>query len=351
LRYLGFLIICFAQASTSQVSSQDADPFAFFQPSVPISASDRAQLDSGSPVARVLPSKGLEVGVLAAVPVSVDGDRLVAWQRQIEALKKSQYVIAIGRFSNPPRIEDLERLELDKNDVNAIRACRPQSCELKLSAAEMKELQQAASKGDSSVQQAFRQIVLNRVNEYLSNGQTPTDEDHREDVQPSERFTLLLDHMPFLKQRLPELDKDLRDFPSNSDPEVESFLYWSKEHLARKPTVSVTHVNIVRSRKPGFPDAMVVGRDVFSLHYVDASLSVTALMRGDTNRMNYLVYVNRTEVDVLHGMFGGMIRKEIQNHLKNAGNVLMDVRDKLQSGNPPQGAHASAQPNSQRPSQ
>ena len=342
-RYLKYLLIAsVAQASFFQAGSPPADdPFAFFRPSVTITADERARLDSGYPISRVLPARGMEVGVLAAAPVSVDGDRLVAWHRQIEDLKKGQYVLAIRRFSNPPRIEDLAGLELDSDDVNAIRSCRPQSCEIKLSTPEMKRLQQAEAnaKGDrtAAVQQAFRQIVLDRVKEYLANGHIPPDNDHRQEVQPSSRFALLLDHTPFLEERMPELARDLKDYPSNEDPGVESFLYWSKEHLARKAVISVTHLNIVRSRAPGLPDALVVGRDVFSTHYVDASLSVMALMRGATKGTNYLVYVNRTEVDVLHGMLAGMIRHEIQSHLKNAANVLMDVRQKLQSGDPPHG--------------
>jgi hypothetical protein len=327
-------------ASFSHASSTPSDdPFAFFRPSVTITASERARLDNGDAISRVLQTKGLEVGVLAAVPVSVDGDRLVAWQRKVEDMKKSQYVAAIRRFSNPPRMEDLAGLELDSGDVDAIRSCRPQNCQLKLSAPEMKQLQQAEAKAkgdaEAAVQQAFRQLVLDRVKQYLASGQIPPDEDHRERVQPSSRFALLLEHTPFLEEHLPELAKDLKDYPANEDPGVESFLYWSKEHLGRKAVISVTHVNIVRSRAPGLPDALVVGRDVFSSHYVDASLSVMALMRGATSKTNYLVYVNRTEVDVLHGMLSGMIRHEIQNHLKNASNVLMDVRKKLESGEPP----------------
>jgi len=91
----------------------------------------------------------------------------------------------------------------------------------------------------------------------------------------------------------------------------------------------------MRNDAPDLPDVLIVGRDVFSTHYVDASLSVTALMRGDTDSMNYLVYVNRTEVDMLHGVFGGMIRGAIQSHLKKATNMLADLRKRLESGAPP----------------
>jgi hypothetical protein len=82
------------------------DPFSFFQPSVTVTAGDRSKMDDGHPVAHVVAGRDSEVGVWAAVPVNVDGDRLVAWMRRIEELKKSSYVPAIGRFSNPPRLDD-----------------------------------------------------------------------------------------------------------------------------------------------------------------------------------------------------------------------------------------------------
>ena len=336
LKYFGFLVMYSSLISSSHAG---ADPFAFFQPSVTITAADRGQLERGYPVSRVLQAKGPEVAVLAAIPVNIDGDRLVAWERRIEELKKNSYVVAIGRFSDPPRIEDLANLELDAHDVSAIRSCRPRSCELKLSTDEMTQLQraEAEAKGDSdaAVQQAFRHMVLDRVQQYLATGQIPPDEDHREPVQPSSHFTSLLNHMPFLTDHLPQLAEDLRGYPLTANPGVESFLYWSKERTTRKAMISVTHVRIMRNHDPGLPDALIVGRDIFSNHYVDASLSVTALVNGAPSQTNYLVYVNRTEVDVLHGMFGGLIRRSIQSHLKNAVDVLEDLRQRMERGEPP----------------
>ena len=87
-------------------AAPNTDPFAFFQPSVTLSMDDRRQLDRGEPIARVLPGQDHEIAVFAAVRVDIDGNRLVAWMRRIEVLKKSAYVLAISRFSDPPTIED-----------------------------------------------------------------------------------------------------------------------------------------------------------------------------------------------------------------------------------------------------
>ena len=158
------LMACAVVASTLST-----DPFAFFQPSLTVTAERRSALDQGRPVARVIASKDAEVGVWAAVPVHVDGDRLVAWMRRIDELKKSKYVLAIGRFSSPPRLENLAALSLDHEDASELAACHPGDCALKLSAAEMTTLQHLAEQPDT-LDRTFRQLLLDRVNAYLGGG-------------------------------------------------------------------------------------------------------------------------------------------------------------------------------------
>jgi hypothetical protein len=324
--------------SAAYSSQSKADPFAFFEPSLTITAEDRAQLDRGEPVTHVLKSRGNELGLVGVIAVKADGDRLVEWVNQIEKWKKNPHVLAIRRFSNPPRLEDLEGLELDGQDVEAIRSCHPGSCEIKLSADEMKRLKQVRQ-GNAAVQQAFRELLLDRLQKYIADGQIPPDEDHHKQVEPSSHFESLLEHTPFLADRLPELAQGLQG-RSKPSPGSESFFYWSKEHLARKAVVSITQVTIVRNHAPGLPDALVIGRDIFSSHYMNASLSVTALTRGDPGGPNYFVYLNRTDVDVLHGVFGGVVRSAIERHLRDASNVLEDFKKRLESG-PPSGRPSS----------
>ena len=317
-----------------------ADPFAFFQPSVALSADDRRQLDRGEPVARVLPGKNLEVAVFAAVPVDIDGDRLVAWMRRIEELKKSSYVLAIGRFSDPPRIGALAGLTLDDEELSEVRACRPGSCALKLSASEMTQLEKAAVEAGRdwkpAVQQAFRRAVLERVQMYLATGHMPAYEDQKSGVWPSARFALLLDHSVFLTGHLPRFVEHLRGYPLTAAPDVESFVYWSKERLARKAIIGATHVSIARSQDAGLPDALVAGKEIFATHYLNASLGLTAITRGESGAHNYLAYVNRSEVDMLGGMFGGLVRWFMQRRLRTeAADVLRGLRRRLESGEPP----------------
>lgn len=321
------------------MAESSGDPFVFFQPSVTITADERRRLDRGQAIARVLPGQDLETAVLAAVPVNIDGDRLVAWMRRIGELKKSAYVLAIRRFSDPPCIDDVTDLTLDDDELSEIRTCRPGRCGLKLSAAEMTELQRAAVEAGAewkgALQQEFRQIVLGRVNAYLAGGEAAPSADHQGQVWPAEAFARLMDHTVFLREHAPAFAGYLRRGPIPPIPDVESFVYWSKERLADKPIVTVTSVHILRSHDEGFPDVLVAGKEIFATHYINASLGLTALMHGDAGGSNYLVYVNRSEVDVMGGMFGGIIRWVMERRLKaEAANVLQGLKRRLESGEP-----------------
>ena len=319
-----------------------SDPFAFFRPSVVISADDRRRLDRGEPLARALPGEDREVAVFAAVPVDIDGDRLVAWMRRIAVLKKSPYVLAIGRFSDPPRLEDLADLVLDDEDLSEIRQCRPGACGLKLARAEIDQLRSTAVEAGSAwkpaLQDGFRRIVLRRVQAYLEGGHATLGhyENHDRPVSLAARFSLLLQHSAFLSEHLSQFTEYLDRYPHARMQGVESMVYWSKERLGAKAIVSATHVSIVRGTGELLPDALVAGKGIFATHYVDGSLGITAIMRGEQGARHYLVYLNRSEIDAVRGFFGGVVRWFVERRLKaEAADVLPELRRRLESGEPP----------------
>ena len=329
----------FATQTAAQTSTVTPDPFAFFRPTVIVTDGERRQLARGDPVARVVPAQDREVMVFAAVPVTIGPDRLVAWMRNVAAFKKSRYVLAIERFSDPPRIEDLATLNIDNGDLEAIRQCRRGDCSLKLAGAEMELLQRAAAgrRGglETSLQRAFRVVVLERVQTYLR-GATGHCSTTKIVASPyrSTHASRLLAHMAVLA-RTSQFANVLARYPRVPAPDVESFVYWSKEDLSAKPIISATHVNIIRHDDGVRPDVLVAGKGIFATHYMTASLGLTALVRG-TDGGDYLVYLNRSEVDVLGGFFGGIVRMFVERRLKSeASDILRGLRTRLESGDPP----------------
>jgi hypothetical protein len=341
--YVPSALACAALLAIEAPSSPPrAGPFAFFEPTVTVAAADRSRLERGEPIVLTLPGEHRQVVVFAAVPVEIDGDRLVAWVQQIDALKRSSYVPSIGRFSNPPTLDDLNGLTLDDDDLSAIRACKPKSCNLKLTEAELGRLQQAATDAGSgwrsALQSAFRVVVLQRVKTYLAGGlqALPPYVDDKDRIGPAARFAPLVEQSRFLTERLPRFAEYLARYPNAPMPGLETFVYWSKERLAGKTIIVATDVSILRPGAEGLPDALVAGKQIFATHYLDASLGFTAIVRGDEGSHNYLAYLNRSDVDVLGGAFGGLVRWFMERRLRSeAADVLEGLKGRLESGPPP----------------
>jgi hypothetical protein len=311
------------------------DPFAFFRPTVQFTADERRRVSRGEPLARILPGTGSEIALFAAVAIHVDGARLIAWERDIEAFKQSPIVLSIGTFSDPPQLDDLRRLSLDEDELKDLNRCRAGDCALKLAADDIGRLQQAKGNPSSS-QDTFRRIVLDRVLLYSHGGESALPASVDGDVPVLPVVGAFLRRSPFLAERLPAFAEHLRRYPEAPDPEVESFAYWSKEKFGGRPVISATHVSMLRGRDDTTPDALVIGLQIFTTHYTNGSFSVAAIMRGAPGSPNYLVYLNRSDTDVLGGVLGGVKRRLIEHHLKSeAANLLEQTRRRLESGDPP----------------
>src|SRR5258708_3818234 len=191
------LILMSRAGLSSQQPQSTSDLFRFLEPSIRFSSDDKHRLDERHVIARILPAEGHELAALAAAAIDVTPDALVASARNMAGLKRSSFVPEIGRFSAPPRIEDLKDLTLDAVDVEEIVQCRPEHCGLKLRPEEIKRLQHAippdGSDAKSALELTFRQIVLERANWYLLHG---------DDESGQQRFSTLLQHFPYVQWRM-----------------------------------------------------------------------------------------------------------------------------------------------------
>lgn len=330
-----------AAAIVAAIGAAPPDPFAFFAPSVVVTERDRRHLTNGDPVSHSIPAPKGQVAIFAAVPVSATGDRLAAWTRAISRLKKSDQVPISRRFSDPPRLDDLDGLVFDDDTLDDVRSCRMNDCHVKLTEMEIEHLQAviaAAGKGwRPALQDALRLAVIARVDAYRASGQLgiPPVSDGSRPVSLHEHFAGLLRASEFLIQHQPDLAFYLGRYPEPPRCALESFLYWSREEIGQTPSYTVTHVAIVRGDGLSAPEVVVIGKQVFATRYTSGSLAVTAMMR-DADGRRYLVYVNRTDVDIMEGSFGGLVRWFAERRLKSeVPGVLNGVRKRLESGDPP----------------
>lgn len=297
-------------------------------------------MDAGEAVVSVLPAEGKHVAVRAAVRTVAAPSQLIAWARKVEALHAGPYVQAIGRFSDPPRIEDLDSLQLDDADVLLLRRCRPGNCGVKLSDVEIAAMREAIGRAGSDwkqeAQHTFRRIVLERTQRYLAEGHglSAVYNDERKRTALDAEFAALAAEVALAQPRLFPLTNYLSLYPSDRTFEAESLLYWSKESLGAKPIVSVTHAAMLSNGGPT-PEAIVAKKQVYASHYILASLSFTAISTAPGGAGHYLVYLNHTRSDVLDGLFGGFIRRVIEKRLRAEGPKALDaLRQRLENGEP-----------------
>jgi hypothetical protein len=152
---------------------------------------------------------------------------------------------------------------------------------------------------------------------------------------PARAFAEILQNVGFLNQQMPGTVERLLACPAAAVREGNAFGYWAKERFGGKTVVTATLVALFLDDRASRPAGMTIGIQMFATHYLDASLGVTAVVRDDASSRTYFVYMNRSEVDVLGGFWGGLARSLIEARIRKDGPaILREVRERLRNGRP-----------------
>jgi hypothetical protein len=236
-------------------------------------------------------------------------------------------------------LEDLAGLTLDPVDIEAIKRCRVNSCDLKMSAAFIerfrKEVNWSAPDYRERVTVKVREMLLEYVQGYLHGGNAAlsTYNDKSYSLRPVDEIRSILQPAPYMYEYVPEFQNHLENFP-NSDVDVEDYVYWSKEKFALKPVISVTHVNIYKLRQPNGFDVLIASKGIYATHYYEASLGLTGFIQSQSSEpsRSYLIYINRSRADALRGLFAGLKRSLISGSLRDATKKNMElIKQKLEN--------------------
>ncbi len=302
------------------------------------SASELADLQSGKVVKRSNESLAPgEVAVAGAVRIHAPKQRFLDQVRDITRFKHGPDVIQIGRFSDPPVMQDLAPLTVDQDDFDA-RVCRIEDCGIRLPADTIRRFQQQVPANAPDVQERtaalFKQLLLDHVIAY-EKGELPGRmlqyDDGDEPIRPSDEFEGLLRDTPALSAIAPGLPDHLRHYASSPLADSEDFLYWSKERFGMAPFISVTQVTIFC---PSHPTCITATRDVYSSRYIDASLALSIATDSETNADSfYLVYANRSRANALKGALAG-VRRALAGRRARASleESLKSIKSRLEAG-------------------
>jgi hypothetical protein len=301
----------------------------FLTATLQFSASDLEELARGRTVARTLATNDTrEVAVAGATWFSTSVNTYLAKLHDIVKLKATKEVLQISPFAPRASASDMQSMTLDPEDIDDLRRCRVGNCKLKLDAAALERFQRDVRWSDPSAAETAnrvaREIVAGYVAAYQQGGAPalPQYRDRDRAVHVADETRVLFDRFSILAERFPDLRRHLDAYPQGRAGNAEDLFYWSKESWGLKPVISATHLTLWKTTSD-VADAIVTSKQIYATHYFDASLAVTFLTgSGNPDEPGmYVVYMNRSVVDALGGMFG-LIKRTIAR--SKARNGLVD---------------------------
>jgi hypothetical protein len=281
-------------------------------------AAEIRRLDGGQVVSRTLEVKNRrEVATLGIVRIKTTPATYVEHLADITTFKRAEGVVQIGKFSRFPVADDVRSLTIDEPDLIRLRECRVDDCQVRLPAEGIervrREIDWHAADASHRATRLVRQLLVDYVARYQQSGAAAAMEyaDRVPRLNVGKEFASLVDADPVTWTYVPHLRRHLLEYPAGSAEEAADFVYWSKELVRGRPVVSLTHVAIAPAPDDS-PVAYAIGsKQIYAMHYFDASLGLTLLVpdRRGPAPATYVVYLNRSRIDLFDRIFGGVARR------------------------------------------
>lgn len=290
---------------------------AFLMSAFDVSPEQIARLDRGEVVARTLDvSNRREVATLGIVRIDTSPSRYAERLADITAFKRTGDVVQVGIFSSVPQLADVAALSLDEAELKRLRACRVGHCDVRLPADVIERVQRDVhwDAPDASRQASalIRQQLVDYVARYRHGSAAAMEyADRGLRLNVAGEFAALLEADTVTLRYAPRLRRHLLDYPAAPGDGMRDFVYWSTELIRGRPVISITHVATAVAVDDS-PVAYAVGsKQIYAMHYYDASLGLTLLVpdRRAGAAATFVVYLNRSRIDLFDGLFGGVARR------------------------------------------
>jgi hypothetical protein len=296
-----------------------AEPFQFFRKYVGLNDDQIAAIRAGEPIVRILDSPTPdEVFVFGGVYVRSTPEDYLKLASNVNSLRKLPDYLAIRKFSEPPRLADLDGFTLEPQDVRELRKCKPEHCEVQLPSDAIEAFQRSVdwSAPDTAEQinRLAKEMVLEALVRYQHGGNAAlgTYRDKNHPTAVADAFQSLLSRAKALPAYLPELDRYLLDYPNTQSENIKSDFYWEKVNFGLKPTIRVVQAIVYRGASPTDPAYAVALKQLYASHYFETALDLTVCIRDEENQKHpgfYLITLKGSRQAGLTGLKGSIVRK------------------------------------------
>ncbi len=305
-------------------------------------STDIQALEAGQVISSVVSNDAdAEISVVGAVRIRAARAFVLQYYNQMISYVDGRVTLQYGTFSRPPVLADVRGLTFEADDIEALRACQPGDCDLKLGARGILALRPLVGFDrpgyQERAQQAMRQAVVDYAAAYLAKGDAAlvTYNDRAEPVGLADQFRSILANSPHFPSYAPALKAHLENFPRGGAlPGGKDTLYWVKENYGRKPTVSIVHlVTYDDPKQPGV--TFVAQKQIYASHYLEGSLAIGVIVEQQAGTggqgVSYLLYANRSRGDLLKSGFGGLRRSVARDQARKAAvQTLGTIQEQLE---------------------
>ncbi len=309
------VVLSVASAADAQTAPQPAALFT----QLGLSPQQRAAIDSGKPVAKVLSWGGpSEVYVFGAVYIDGSPAAYVKMARNIGRLAGTPGYLGIGELPASVSGADLSALTLDADDIKALKSCREGDCDVQLPTESIQAFHDGVnwSQADAASQAngLARGMVLDLIRAYRRGGNVALGayRDKQHPARVVDQFETMVGRSSALPDVLPELRRYLLQYPDADLPGADSFFYWEQVNFGLKPTIRVNHAVTYHTQSPTGDIFVVAIKQLYASHYFHTALDVSVCV-GDGERPGrrgfYLLTLKGSEQDGLTGMKGSVVRK------------------------------------------
>jgi hypothetical protein len=282
-----------------------------------LSESELTSLTRGRPIVKTLPSAmGREMNTAGGIRIQSDAmARFVNQFKTLEGFKSSQFIKQIQRFSDPPRLSDLDALVLEQEDLDALRTCRVGACDVQLAAEDIKrfsaEVNWRSPNAARDATSLYKAVLFAHLDKYRAGGmeQLLAYQDREATVRLAAETADLLTAKPSILEQAPAFHHHSRRYPAGASANIENFFYWSKEAFGFKPVVGLNHVSVYTDAATG--NVLIATTQIYASHYLDGSIGIHALLPDSMSANEpgfYWLYMNRTRVGRLGGLLGAISR-------------------------------------------
>ena len=304
---------------------------------------------AGQAVAKNLKTpESVDVSIFGAVRIQGRARDLAEQIREIDVFERSLEVIGVGQFSDPPRLSDLDELELLESDLNDLRNCRPGDCELQLSEQAMTRFHLGVEweNADAPAQatRIYREMVFDVLRTYRVEGVDTlgTYADRNPATPISEEVHGLANPLD-TPMPVPELTRFLREYPRSSLPGAADFFYWNIGEFGMKPITRLNQV-VIQPFPTGVESLpglryVVATRQIYANHYFSATLELRTLIDDDDGEDDafFLLYATRSRVTGLSGFFKGLLRAIVKRRARSGMERYLTNTQGVIEGRSPKG--------------